>query len=158
MNEAVLHILHQAFFGGVAAAGFGILFNFGMRHSLLCFAAGTYVLALRTLGQEMGLSLEAASFVSAAALSGCMALLLPRGLGAASEMVVLTGCIPMVPGAFFTQAILGLFALSNPDAGKEIPAVLTSIECLTRVAFTICAIGAGIMLPEHLVKARVSPR
>ncbi len=152
MIEAVEHLAHQAFFGGVAAAGFGILFNFGTRDLLWCFAAGAIALGLRTLGLDAGWSLEAASFVAAACLSVCVAGFLHPRLDPAPDMIALTGCIPMVPGAFLAQAILGLFALTSPNPDKEITTVVLSVEYLLRVAFTICAIGTGLAVPLHILK------
>ena len=64
------HWLHQALFGGIAAAGFGVLFNCPPRLLRLCFASGALALAVRTAGQDAGgLSLPAASFVAALLLA-----------------------------------------------------------------------------------------
>ncbi|MDR3454150.1 MAG: threonine/serine exporter family protein, partial [Rhodoferax sp.] len=60
-----VHLAHQMVFGAIAAAGFGILFNFGLRSLMWCAAAGALALGVRTLGQEAQWSLEAASFVAA---------------------------------------------------------------------------------------------
>lgn len=154
MNDTILHLLHQAFFGGAAAAGFGILFNFGKRDLQWCFLAGTISLAIRTLGLDAGWSLESASFVAAAFLSASIAGFLQNRLGPACDMIALTGCIPMVPGVFLTKAILGLFALTAPDPSQEITAVVQSVEYLLRVAFTIGAIGTGLALPIYLIKLK----
>lgn len=70
MSPFALHLLHQAFFGGVAAAGFGVLFNCPPRLLGLCFAYGALALAVRTAGYELaGLSLPTASFAAAFFLS-----------------------------------------------------------------------------------------
>ena len=69
MDAALVHLVHQVAFGGVAAAGFAVLFNVGPRTLLWCAAAGALALLVRTLGQDAGWSLEAASFVAAIAAS-----------------------------------------------------------------------------------------
>ena len=145
-----LHLLHQAFFGAVAAAGFGVLFNVGLRSLAWCAAAGALALAVRTLGQDLQWSLEAASFVAALAASIC-ANVLRRPLGPRGSAVALTGCIPMVPGAFFGQAILGALAVTTPHP-ENAALILTAIEYLLRVVFTLAAIGAGLAIPAHLLK------
>jgi uncharacterized membrane protein YjjB (DUF3815 family) len=147
------HLLHQAFFGAVAAAGFGVLFNFGPRSLLWCAAAGALALAVRTLGQDAGWSLEAASFAAAVATSCAMALLHER-LGAAGNAMALAGCIPMVPGAFFGQAILGMFAVTAPHPQNADTTALMAMEYMVRVIFTLAAIGAGLAIPAHLLRTR----
>lgn len=147
-----LHLLHQAFFGAVAAAGFGVLFNVGLRSLAWCAAAGAFALSVRTLGLDFHWSLEAASFVAAVAASIC-ANLFRRPLGPRGSAVALTGCIPMVPGAFFGQAILGALAVTTPHP-ENAAVILTAIEYLLRVLFTLAAIGAGLAIPAYLLKHR----
>ena len=148
-----LNLLHQAFFGAVAAAGFGILFNFGSRSAIWCAAAGAVALAVRTTGLGEGLSLEAASFAAAVA-TRCVMILLRERLGPAGNSMALTGCIPMVPGAFFGQAILGMFAVTAPHAANADTTILLAMEYMLRVFFTLAAIGAGLSIPGYLLRTR----
>ncbi len=145
-----LHLLHQAGFGAIAAAGFGVLFNFGLRSLAWCAAAGALALAVRTLGLDAHWSLEAASFVAAVAASG-FSIALRAPLGPRGNAVALAGCIPMVPGAFFGQAILGMLAVTTPHP-ENAAVILTAIEYLLSVFFTVAAIGAGLAIPAHLLK------
>jgi uncharacterized membrane protein YjjB (DUF3815 family) len=145
-----LHLLHQAAFGALAAAGFGVLFNFGPRSLLWCAGAGALALGVRTLGLGAEWSLEAASFVAAVA-TGCVMRLLRTGLGPMGNAVALAGCIPMVPGAFFGQAILGMLAVTTPHP-ENAAVILTAIEYLLRVFFTLAAIGAGLAIPAQLLR------
>lgn len=144
------HLLHQAFFGAVASAGFGVLFNFGLRSLAWCAAAGALALAVRTLGLDAHWSLEGASFVAAVAAS-CFSILWRGPLGHRGNAVALAGCIPMVPGAFFGQAILGMLAVTTPHP-ENAAVILTAIESLLRVFFTVAAIGAGLAIPAHLLR------
>lgn len=148
-----LHLFHQAVFGAIAAAGFGVLFNFGRTALAWCAAAGAVALAVRTLGQDVGWSLEAASFV-AALVTTVVLWLLRRWLGVAANAVALAGCIPMVPGAFFGQAILGMFAVTAPHALHADTTILTAVVYMLRVIFTVTAIGAGLAIPSHLLRSR----
>jgi uncharacterized membrane protein YjjB (DUF3815 family) len=145
-----MHLLHQTLFGAVAAAGFGVLFNFGLRSLFWCAGAGALALAVRTLGQDGAWSLEAASFVAAVA-TGCAIRLLRGYLGLTGNAVALVGCIPMVPGAFFGQAILGMLAVTTPHP-ENAAVILTAMEYLLRVFFTLAAIGAGLAIPAQLLK------
>jgi uncharacterized membrane protein YjjB (DUF3815 family) len=151
--DAILHLLHQALFGGIAAMGFGVLFNFGFRLLPWCGAAGALALAVRTLGLDDGWSLEAATFAAAIATS-CSVSLLRRVLGPVCNAVALAGCIPMVPGAFFGQALLSFFALTAPNPVNADQTIVLAIEYILRVIFTLGAIGAGLAIPAHLLKHR----
>jgi uncharacterized membrane protein YjjB (DUF3815 family) len=150
MTPNILHVLHQAGFGGVAATGFGVLFNYGPRSLAWCFASGAVALAVRTLGLDSGMRLEAASFCAAVAVTVFAAGLLRRPLGTRAGEVAVAGCIPMVPGAFMAQALLGLFAMTATQGPQEQAAVAT-LASLLRVVFTLAAIGAGIAIPLRLL-------
>lgn len=145
------HLLHQALFGAAAAAGFGVLFNFGPRSLIWCALAGALALFVRTLGLDAGWTLEAASFC-AAMVTGCVVRILREGLGVAGNAMALAGCIPMVPGAFMSQAILGLFAVTAPHPENEVATIVLALEYMLRVIFTLGAIGAGLAIPTHLLK------
>jgi uncharacterized membrane protein YjjB (DUF3815 family) len=150
MTPGIFHVLHQAGFGGVAATGFGVLFNYGPRSLAWCFASGAVALAVRTLGLDSGMRLEAASFCAAVAVTVFAAGLLRRPLGTRAGEVAVAGCIPMVPGAFMAQALLGLFAMTATQGPPEQAAVAT-LASLLRVVFTLAAIGAGIAIPLRLL-------
>jgi uncharacterized membrane protein YjjB (DUF3815 family) len=152
-SPVAAHVAHQAAFGAIAAFGFGVLFNFGFRALLWCAAAGALALGLRTVCQSFGWSLEATSFVAAAATS-CAAILLRRQVGVIAHAVALAGCIPMVPGAFFNRALLGFFALTSPAPIDPVTTAVNSIEAMVRVIFTLGAIGAGLTIPAHLLRSR----
>ena len=153
MDANLLHLVHQVVFGAIAAAGFAVLFNTGPRTLLWCMGAGALALLVRTLGQDAGWSLEAASFI--AAISASFAVRFVRiWLGAARNAVALAGCIPMVPGAFMSQAILGLLAVTAPNPANEVATIMLAMEYMLRVIFTLGAIGAGLAIPMHLLRNR----
>ncbi|WP_026784592.1 threonine/serine exporter family protein [Pleomorphomonas koreensis] len=151
MLELLPHLLHQALFGALAAAGFGVLFNFGFRALPWCAAAGALALAVRTVGQDLAWSLEGASF-AAAIVTSCSVSALRRQLGPACNAVALSGCIPMVPGAFFGQALLGFLSVTAPNLVDAETTLIVAVQSLLRVIFTLGAIGAGLLIPAHLLR------
>ncbi|MBS1183599.1 MAG: putative rane protein [Proteobacteria bacterium] len=151
MVELLPHLLHQALFGALAAAGFGVLFNFGYRALPWCAAAGALALAVRTVGQDLAWSLEGASF-AAAIVTSCSVSALRRQLGPACNAVALAGCIPMVPGAFFGQALLGFLSVTAPNLVNAEATLILAVQSLLRVIFTLGAIGAGLLIPAHLLR------
>ena len=151
MLELLPHLLHQALFGALAAAGFGVLFNFGFRALPWCAAAGALALAVRTVGQDLAWSLEGASF-AAAIVTSCSVSMLRKQLGPACNAVALAGCIPMVPGAFFGQALLGFLSVTAPNLVNAEATLILAVQSLLRVIFTLGAIGAGLLIPAHLLR------
>jgi uncharacterized membrane protein YjjB (DUF3815 family) len=147
------HLLHQTLFGGLAAMGFGVLFNIGHRALLWCGVSGALALAVRTTGSEMGWSLEASSFV-AALVVGSLVQVFQERIGVSRNTLDVAGCIPMVPGGFAAKAILGLFALTAPAPQAADQTLILSVINALRVTFTIGAIGTGLAIPSLLLRVR----
>lgn len=144
-------ILHQTLFGGLAAIGFGVLFNMYHRHLFWCGLAGGVALAVRTVGLQLGWSLEAASFAAALTV-GSVATLFQERIGVSRNILDVAGCIPMVPGLFATKAILGFFALTAPAPQNPDETLIISVEFFLRVIFTIGAIGTGLAIPSLVLR------
>jgi len=151
--QLMIDVGHQAAFGALAAWGFGVLFNFDWRSLVWCSALGALALALRTFALAGGWSLEAASFTAALA-AGAVVALTSRRRGEGADVIALAGCIPMVPGAFFGKAILGLFALTAPAPAHAAETAIFAIVAMTRVILTLGAIGAGLAIPSQMSRHR----
>ena len=156
MNQFVFHFLHQAFFGGIAAAGFGVLFNCPPRLLWLCFASGALALAVRTGGQEIGgLGLPAASFIAAFLLAVLNRMFeqpdSPRG-----SVLAVVGCIPMIPGSLAAKGLMNLFELLKATPGEGFFSTTAAVENLMLVAFTLVGIGTALAIPTLVFPARRS--
>jgi len=157
-HEQIFHILHHAFFGGIAAAGFAVLFNCHPRMLPLCFGAGALALAVRTTGQELGASLAAASFIAALAVAAPDKLLehfpSPRG-----SVLAVVGTIPMIPGSLAAKVFISVFAFlragQGPGAGDAagIAETIATWDNLMMLIFTLAAIGTGLALPSLIPRA-----
>src|SRR5262245_10639976 len=97
LSMELLPLLHHTLCGGVAAAGFGLLFHTRYRALPWCAASGGLALAVRTTILGWDGSLEAASFVAALTVGAASQLLQPR-IGVSRDALSVAGCIPMVPG------------------------------------------------------------
>jgi uncharacterized membrane protein YjjB (DUF3815 family) len=149
----LIDVAHQAAFGGLAAWGFGVLFNFDGRSLVWCTALGALALGVRTLALAGGWSLEAASFAAALA-AGAVVALSSRQRGEGADMIALAGCIPMVPGAFFGKAILGLVLVTAPAPAHAEQTAIFTVVAMTRVILTLGAIGAGLAIPQQMSRHR----
>ena len=141
-----MRILHQAFFGGIAAAGFGVLFNTPPRMLGLCFASGAFALAVRTTCQSYELGLPISSFIAALALA-TMDRTWQKSQSPLGSILAVVGCIAMVPGSLAAKGLMGLFAMIQaPSAGSIVPLVATA-ENIIIVTFTLIGIGIGLAIP-----------
>jgi uncharacterized membrane protein YjjP (DUF1212 family) len=144
---------HHAAFGGIAAAGFGLLFNMAAGPLAWAFAAGAIALAVRTYGLAQPWSLEASSFVAALAVGVTTRFF--RGFhGMPGTTHAVAGCIPMVPGAVASRALLAAFAITAPHGAQPFDVAQTIAEAVgngLRLAFTLGAIGTGVIIPMLLL-------
>jgi uncharacterized membrane protein YjjB (DUF3815 family) len=155
----LLHILHQAFFGGVAAAGFAVLFNCHPRMLPLCFGAGALALAARTVSQDCGASLAGASFLAALLVATVDKIWedfpSPRG-----SILAVAGAIPMIPGSLAAKVFISVFAFlrngqgPGADAASAMMETVTTWDNLMMLIFTLAAIGTGLALPSLIPAAK----
>ena len=146
-------VLHHSACGGLAAAGFGVLFNVRWRGLPWCAASGALALAVRTVAAERGWSLEAATFVAALTVSVAV-LLLPWRAAVSRSALHVVGGIPMVPGGFAAKAILGLFSVTTPHAPDGGATLLPALEATLHVVFVLGTLGAGLAIPTLLLRVR----
>lgn len=153
MNMDLLHLLHHTLCGGLAAAGFGVLFNIGFRALPWCAASGALALAVRTVALGWGWSLEAASFVAALTVGAAVQLFQSR-IGVSRNALAVVGCIPMIPGAFAAKGILGLFVATAQISPAANETLVTAVGDTLRATFTIGALGTGLAIPTLLLRVR----
>ena len=147
------YLLHQSVFGGLAAVGFGVLFNMSGKALLWSGVSGALALMIRTTGMGLGWTLEGASF-AAALIVGCGVRFYPDRVGVSRNTLAVAGCIPMIPGGFAAKAILGLIALTQPVVQNADQTHITSVQDALRVVFTVGAMGTGLAIPSMLLRVR----
>ena len=149
MNSFWIHIIHQAVFGGIASAGFGILFNCSPRTILHCMASGAMALAIRTACQSANLNLPDSAFFAALSVAAAERVLQPfqetRG-----SIIALVGCSPMVPGSMAAKGVTNLFTLLQARPGEEIAAATNGMRNLVEVTLTLAAIGTALAIPQRI--------
>jgi uncharacterized membrane protein YjjB (DUF3815 family) len=147
MSPLLLHIIHQAFFGGVAALGFAVLFNCRPPMLPFSFAAGLVALATRTAFQDHGFTLPEASFFAALLIATIDRIWKeypsPRG-----SILAVVGAIPMIPGGAAAKVLIGLFAVLHSGPAATPGAIATIWENMITIVFTLAAIGTALALPS----------
>ena len=148
MNSFWIHLIHQAVFGGIASAGFGILFNCSPRTILHCLASGAMALAIRTACQSANLNLPESAFFAALSVAAAERVLQPfqqtRG-----SIIALVGCIPMVPGSTAAKGLTNLFTLLQARPTEEIAAATNGMRNLLEVTLTLKPAGSDTELESR---------
>jgi uncharacterized membrane protein YjjB (DUF3815 family) len=156
LNVDVLHLCGDSVYGAIAAAGFAVLFNIGLRVLPLCATSGAVALAMRDIALAAGWRMEAASFTAALAV-GLVLQLIPSPMSVSRSELHVVGCIPMVPGGFATKAVLALFALTAQNLTGSDGTLAAAVQNGLRVTFTMCAIGVGLSIPSLVFRSRQMP-
>ena len=149
----LIHVAHQAVFGAIAAVGFGVLFNIGPASLIRCALLGALALSVRTICQSAGWGLEESTFVAALTTASAVYLGGPKR-GQAPNALTIAGCIAMVPGAFFINALIGFLSMTTLPPEEASLAIARSLTALLRVIFTLGALGAGLTIPAQMARNR----
>ncbi|MCF8481349.1 MAG: threonine/serine exporter family protein [Rhodospirillum sp.] len=142
--------------GAIAAAGFGVLFNFEVSMVAAAALVGALGLAVRALGLGLDWGLPGASFLAAISVGLALRLLRLVHPGAGLVLAV-AGCVPMIPGGSAAQAIMGLFALAAPTPPDPQHLLALTVESGLRALITLGAIGAGLTLIATLPRGKAFP-
>ncbi len=151
------HILHQAVFGGIAAAGFGVLFNCPRRMIGLCFFSGALAVAIKTLSMDLAhLSLPEASFLAALTVAIVDRAWWQHGHAFQGSVLAVVGCIPLVPGSLAATGVEALFAITRGTTAQNMNAAGAILEVLALASITLAAIGTALAIPTlvHPPKAK----
>ncbi|WP_316859594.1 threonine/serine exporter family protein [uncultured Cohaesibacter sp.] len=155
-NDVLSHfgIIHHTIFGAIAAAGFGILFNFSWRTVVWAAVGGAIALAIRTLGMDANWGLAMSSTIAAivVTLFVRMLYLMPLNFPTGGSMLALAGCIPMIPGSGAAHGLVGLMTFASQHESYDVALLGSSAAAMLSVVFTIGGIGAAITLINEIFK------
>lgn len=148
--DVILFVLEDAFWSALAALGFAMLFNVPRRALLACVLTGAVGHATRTILITYGaFSIEGAT-LAAAALVGFLSKALAHHLETPTLIFAITGAIPMVPGTFAYNTMLGLLRLAGAGPEDGGPLLMEVAVSATKTALILGAIATGIAAPSLL--------
>jgi uncharacterized membrane protein YjjB (DUF3815 family) len=153
-NSLFLTLVQDAFWSGVAAVGFAILFNAPRRTLPGCMICGALGHVLRTiLMQNAGFSIEAATLAGATVV-GFVGSFFARQWHTPAAIFTVSGAIPLVPGVFAYRTMIGLLqiAAADPTTGETV-LIQTSINAI-KTALILASIAGGIAAPALIFERR----
>lgn len=146
--------LLSALWGGVAAAGFAILFNVPVRTLLGCALGGAVAVVLRSLLLHNGASLPQATFV-AATVVGFASVLMGRVWHAPAIVFVVPGVIPLIPGALAFSAMMDILRLASAGPQADVLQLGTTTARTLQTLLTFMALAGGVALPSLLLRRKL---
>lgn len=141
--------LRDILWSGIAALGFAILFNVPRRLLVGCFVAGATGHTLRTLLENSGASIEFSTLVGAIAV-GFLSMYLARRYAVPASIFTVTGAIPLVPGVFAYQTIIGVLNATAVSSDQSIELLAEAGINGVRTALILSALAFGIAAPTLL--------
>ena len=147
-------IIQDAFWSGLAALGFAILFNVPPRALVWCALAGALGHATQTLLMDRGAEIAPATLVGASVV-GVYAMCLARYQKMPSVVFSVVGVIPMVPGVFAFRTMISLLRISTAKSDAALQeALFSAFQNGVITGLVLAALAAGIAAPTLLFERR----
>ena len=139
-------LAQDAIFSALAALGYVFLFSVPLRFAWACVLCGLCSHTVRSLCMDAGLDIVAGTLIGAL-VTGGLAAIFARRLGAPAATFAFPGVVAMIPGVYGFRTVTG--ALRIVSAGQVPPATL--IDATVALAVTVllmtAAITVGIAAP-----------
>lgn len=148
----ILDIFIKSFWAGVAAVGFGILFNVPKRTIFPIFALGAVGGLVKFGMVYFGTGVVFASFIGAT-IVGVVSIQLAHLRKSPPLVFSIPAVIPMVPGAFAYKMMLGLIALielENTDAYLQ--TLVETVNNGAKMWFVLLALAIGVSMPMLITR------
>ncbi|KAB1067150.1 threonine/serine exporter [Tamlana haliotis] len=148
MTDLILHLLEVSFWSGIAAVGFGILFNVPRKTIIsifiLGFLAGLIKFSLLHFEHHIALaSLAAASFV------GWISIPIAHKIHHPPVVFSIPTMIPMIPGYFAYETILSImnFVFIETDPQKRLLLIDAIFSHGFKMIYVLIGLTFGVALP-----------
>ena len=143
----LLGIFIKAFWSGIAAIGFAILFNVPKRTLFPIGAMGAVGGFIKFGGMFLGIGIVLASFIGATII-GIISIQMAHMKKSPPLIFSIPGVIPMVPGAFAYRMMLGLIALIDlEDKDTYIQTLIDTVNNGAKMIFILISLAIGVSIP-----------
>src|SRR5208283_382400 len=142
-----LNFFENGVWFGFAALGFAILFNVPKRTLLIIWILAAIGGLMKLLLMRFGISVVLATLLGAS-LIGVLSIPAAHNKHSPPLVFAIPSVIPMVPGVFAYQMILGLIKLAgNPDAGDYTQVLAQTVSNGLKVMFILMSLAVGVAIP-----------
>tara|TARA_R110000868_G_scaffold194178_1_gene439494 strand:- start:49 stop:537 length:489 start_codon:yes stop_codon:yes gene_type:complete len=153
MVDIVIKFLEVSFWSGVAAVGFGILFNIPKNSILTVFFLGFGAGLIKFLLIYFNVHVVLASF-AAAFFVGIISIPMAHKIHEPPVVFSIPPVIPMIPGYFAYETILSImnFIFAEGDTTKRFSLLDAIFTNGFNMFFTLISLTVGVALPMFLLK------
>ena len=151
MNWIYILIL-KSIWGGIAALGFGALFNVPARSLFHIFLFGGIGVFCKFLLLHFQANIALASLVGAIAI-GFLSIPAAHYKHTPPLIFYIPAVIPMIPGIFAYRMILGLITLTgSPKVSTYNTTLLETVNYGLKVLFILISLSVGVVIPMLLLR------
>lgn len=153
MIEQLLYLIELAFWSGVAAVGFGILFNVPKKAITTIFALGAGAGFIKFALIDFQLHVILASFV-AALFVGILSMPMAHKIHKPPVVFSIPSIIPMIPGYFAYETVLSImkFIFIETDSLKKIELINAMFSNGFTMFFILISMTVGVSFPMLLLR------
>jgi uncharacterized membrane protein YjjB (DUF3815 family) len=153
MIEIILKLLEVSFWSGIAALGFGVLFNIPKNSILTVFMLGACAGFIKFLLIHFNIHVVLASF-TAASFVGVISVPLAHKIHQPPVVFSIPPVIPMIPGYFAYETVLSVmnFTFMVDDSEKRTQLIDAIFINGFTMVFVLISLTVGVALPMLLMK------
>ena len=148
----LLEIVTKSIWAGIAAIGFGILFNVPRRVIFSIWALGALGGLIKFSAMNFEVGIVFASFLGATAI-GIVSIQMAHLRNSPPLVFSIPSVIPMVPGVFAYKMMLGLIALTNiENTDAYLKTLIETVNSGAKMMFILISLGIGVAIPMLLTR------
>ncbi len=153
MLDIILKLIEVSFWSGIAALGFGLLFNIPKNAIITVFALGFGAGFIKFLLMHFNVHVVLGSFL-AAFFVGIISIPLAHKIHQPPVVFSIPPVIPMIPGYFAYETVLSImnFLFMEGDASKRVHLIDAIFTNGFTMFFVLIALTVGVALPLLLLK------
>jgi len=153
MVNLVLNILEVAVWSGIAAVGFGILFNIPKKAIFTVFVLGFTAGFIKFVLLKLSIDIILASLI-AALFVGVLSMPLAHKIHQPPVVFSIPAVIPMIPGYFAYETVLSVmkFTFMETDMAKRITLMDTMFANGFTMFFILISLTIGVSFPMLMMR------
>ena len=149
-NSLLLFALKDATWTAFAGGVFSVCLGVPVRYAPLCALCAAFGHSLQAVLLSLMMPLAPATFLGGAAI-GLMGIVLSKIWHLPRVALTVPALLPMLPGTFVFNALLGLINTSSMQGMAPSGVALDAFSNLLRSGIILCALTAGIALPNLII-------
>ncbi|WP_299779831.1 threonine/serine exporter family protein [uncultured Formosa sp.] len=153
MSEILLKLIEVSIWSGIAAVGFGVLFNIPKSTIITVFALGFFAGLIKFTLLNFGVNIILSTLLGILFV-GFVGMPIAHKIHHPPVVFCIPPCIPMIPGYFAYETVLAImnFLMTENDASKKEALINDMVSNGFTMVFILISIAIGISLPLLLLR------